>query len=241
MTAHFSGRQFGWAAAWRISLFLGVAFGLPLGLCFLDRLNGAAVTFAEAIAPITQSPIGVSLYLLFVLSLIRPSWRRMRALGLPGWSGLAVPLLLFADVPYLIVKPGSSAFGTSVGSLGGNVPLYIAMALGLIAAMTFLRAPAEGQRPFGRFGLAGKGALLMLAFVVFFLAQLIVSANLMRYFQPRLEAGDPSVGWFLSFLKNSYWLFVINPYACFTFVALLAWCVVLSRRQTTPPSHSATS
>lgn len=241
MTAHFSGRQFGRTAAWRIGLFLGVAFGIPLGLCFLDRFNGSTVTFAEAIALITQSPIGVSLYLLFVLSLIRPSWRRMRALGLPGWSGLAVPFLLFADVPYLIVKPGSSVFGTSVGSLGGNVPLYITMALGLIAAMTFLRAPAEGQRPFGRFGFAGKGALLMLAYVVFFLAQLIVSANLMTHFRPRLEEGDPSVGWFLSFVINSYWLFVINPYACLAFVALLAWGVVMSRRQTTPPSRSATS
>ncbi|WP_040301363.1 hypothetical protein [Afipia clevelandensis] len=231
MTAHFSGRQFGRAAAWRIGLFLGVVFGLPLGLCFVDRLNGSNVSFTEAIALMTQSPIGVSLYLLLLLSLIRPSWRRMRALGLPGWSGIVVPLLLFADVPYLIVKPGSSVFGTSVGSLGGNIPLYITMALGLIAAMTFLREPTEGQRPFGRFGLAGKGALLMLAFVIFFLAELVVTAKLLRYFQPRLEEGDPSIGWFLSFLINSYWLFVIHPYACLTFVALLAWVVVTSRRQ----------
>ena len=50
MTAHFSGRQFGRAAAWRIGLFLGVVFGLPLGLCFVERLNGSNVSFTEAIA-----------------------------------------------------------------------------------------------------------------------------------------------------------------------------------------------
>ncbi|MBX9710996.1 MAG: hypothetical protein K2X60_08175 [Xanthobacteraceae bacterium] len=113
------------------------------------------------------------------------------------------------------------------------------MALGLIAAMIFADMPTEGERPFGRFGLAGKGAVLMLAYVIVFLVQLVVSTNLMRYFRSRLEEGDPSVGWFLFFLKNSYWLFVLNPYACFTFIALTAWCVVISRRDrpTSPTSQ----
>lgn len=241
MTTHFSGRQFGRAAAWRIGLFLVAAFGIPLGLCLLDRLDGSNVTFTEAIALITQTPIGFFLYLLFVLSMIRPSWRRMRALDLPGWSGLFVPFLLFLDIPYLVTKPGSSIFGQSIGSMGGNVPLYILMALGLITAMALIPAPAEGERPFTRFGIAGKAAALMLAFVIFYPAQLIILAKWMDYLRPRLEEGDPSLHAFLLLIEKSYWLLVFQSYACFAFVLLLAWCVIRYRKWATPPSHSTTS
>lgn len=165
----------------------------------------------------------------------------MHAFGLPGWSGLFVSLLLFLDIPYLVTKPGSSLFGQSIGSMGGNVPLYISMALGLIIAMTLIPVPAEDERPFTRFGLAGKAAALMLAFVIFYLVYFVILAKWMDYLRPRLEEGDASLQAFLFLMKQSYWLTVFHSYACFAFILLLAWCVISSRKRTTPPSHSATS
>lgn len=111
------------------------------------------------------------------------------------------------------------------------LPIYALMATSLIAAMTFVSQPKEGEYPFGRFGLAGKGAVLMFGFVTFCLIDFILLAKGMVHFRQWLEDGDQSVGWFLSLLKNSSWALTLNVYACFAFIALLAWCVVVSRRQ----------
>lgn len=209
-----------------------MTFGVALSLFTLDRLDGSDVSVAEAIGLVTKTPLGPACYLLLILSMIRPSWRRMRALGLAGWWGLAVPFLLFADIPYLMATHSSSVLGSSIGAPDGSIPLYMMMALGLIAAMTFVRAPAEDERPFVRFGLAGKGAVLTFIFVFFFVIQFVGMAKWMKYLEPRLEAGDSPIGPFLVIVKNSYWLLVLNRYACFAFVALLAWCVAESRKRT---------
>lgn len=228
----FSGRRFGRAAAIRIGVFLAVTFVAPFSLYVLDRLSGSDIGIDEVIALVTKTPFGFFLYILLVLSMIRPSWRRMRALGLPGWSGLAVPFLLFADLPYLLAARSSSLWGSSFGGLNAAIPIYMATALGLIAALTFVRAPADGERPFARFGLAGKGAVVMFAFIVIYIVQMVTFANLLAYLKPRLEEGDPSLGLFLSIVKETYWLLLLNPYACLAFVVLLAWCVIESRRRT---------
>lgn len=187
---------------------------------------------SEAIGLATKTAMGPAFYLLLVISMVRPSWRRMRALHLPGWSGLAVPLLLFADIPYLMATRGSSVLGESVGAFGGKIPVYMVMALGLIVAMTMVHAPEEDERPFARFGFAGKGALLILIFVIAHLILFTIMAKWMAYLTPRLESGDPSLGMFLLVTEKSYWLLVLIPYACFAFVALLSWSVVQSRKRT---------
>lgn len=217
-----------------------IAFGVPLALYVLDLLNGNDVSFVEAVAMVTKTPFGPFCYLLLILSMVRPSWRRMRALRLPSWTGLAVPFLLFADLPYLLAARQASLVGESVAGPGGPIPIYISMALCLIVAMVLTPAPAEDERPFTRFGLAGKGAALALAFVVFFLLVLLAMSNVMAYLEPRLEAGDPSLGLFLTMIKNAYWPLRLNPYVCLAFVVLLAWCVVRVRK-ITRPSPPATS
>lgn len=59
----------------------------------------------------------------------------MKALGLPGWSGLIVPWLCFADITYIIFRQGGVGF--SNGTLDGRIPLYAVTAPGLILAMAY--------------------------------------------------------------------------------------------------------
>lgn len=207
-----------------------MTFGIPLGANFLDRLDGSRMTYAEAIGVVTRTGAAGVLYFLLILTMIRLCWRRMHALGLPGWSGLAVPLLFFLDLPFLLVPVKNLAvFGKSLGA-DATFPVYALMAGGLITAMTFVPERHDGENAFGRFGLAGVGAVLAIGFVLFCLIYSFLMAKGMDFFRRQLESGDQSVAWFLFLLKNSSWALTFNVYAAVAFVALLACCVVISRR-----------
>jgi hypothetical protein len=104
MTTEFSGKKFGWQTARRGAIFLMLMFVVPLALYAADKINDPQtdVTLTEAIRVTTATPVGFYAYLLLVLSLIRPIWKRMKSLCLPGYWGLTVPLLMLADLPYFV-------------------------------------------------------------------------------------------------------------------------------------------
>src|SRR3954454_4138032 len=116
MTMEFSGRKFGWQAARRGAIFLLLVFGVPLALYAADKINDpdADITLTEAIRVTTATPLGFYAYLLLLLSLVRPVWKRMKSLSLPGYLGLIVPFMMFADVPYFLATDSTAIFGVSI-------------------------------------------------------------------------------------------------------------------------------
>jgi hypothetical protein len=236
MTAVLSGRSFGWQVVLRIGIFLTFLIGLPLTLYVLDRLNGAEDVAGEAVSLVTATPFGFLLFLLLVASLVRPSWRRMKALGLPGWSGLIVPWLLFADITYIVSSQGGLGFSSS--TLDGRIPLYAITALGLILAMVCARPPAEASDGFLRLGLAGRIAAILIALIVL---RILFDFGMARWLHSVLlqpeDYAPPAA--FTILMRSSYWTYMIGPYICLMLLGVVSWCVILSRRaphQVTAPN-----
>jgi hypothetical protein len=147
MITEFSGKKFGWQAARRGVIFLVVMFGVPFALYAADKIADpdTDVTLTEAIRVTTATPVGFYAYLLLVLSLIPPIWKRMKSLRLPGYLGFIVPLLMLADLPYFLAARSEDTFGMSVSAPDGHLPLYLMTAIALVVAMT-LGAFTAGQR-----------------------------------------------------------------------------------------------
>jgi len=227
MKAVLSGRQFGRQVAFRFCIFLALAVGVPLALYGIDRASGSDVRLDEVVALVTATPIGLLLFFILVLSLIRPSWRRMKALGLPGWFGLIVPWLLLADFTYIVETQGGWGFSSS--TLDGRIPLHAITALGLIVAMACARPPENGSKGFSRFGLAGKVAL---ALAVLISLRIIFHLGMANWLHATLSLGEEEApsAIFMALMKLSYWVYMIGPWACVLFLGATAWCVVLSRR-----------
>ncbi|WP_458757461.1 hypothetical protein ACSVBT_16610 [Afipia sp. TerB] len=205
-------------------------FGIPLVLYGLDAAHGSEVTLTEAIRLTTATPVGLYLFVIFILSMIRPCWRRMRSLGLPGYWGLIVPLLLFADIPYFLTARSEGAFGFSISTLDGRVPIYLLMAVGLVIAMVLARPLGSDDSVSKRYGVVGKRTA---GLAVLILAAIVFNLGMARWFAiatRNLGAEDAPPELLLQLTLKSYWVYVLNPYICALFAVLIAWCVVISRR-----------
>ncbi|MEA2888703.1 MAG: hypothetical protein QOD11_3063 [Bradyrhizobium sp.] len=231
MTAEFSGKKFGWQAARRGAIFLALMFGVPLALYAADKIDDphTDVTLTEAIRLTTATPVGFYAYLLLVLSLIRPIWKRMKSLCLSGYWGLIVPLLMLADLPYFLAAHSAGIFGVSISDPGGHLPLYFITAIALIIAMTVAQPPAAGEGHARRFGLVGAGAVMLAVSILLGVAFIVGMANWLHFIQ-NLGPDEAPHPLFVPMLLGSSWVSVLNPYACAVFMGLVAWCVVLSRR-----------
>lgn len=237
MKAVLSGREFGRQVAFRFGIFLALAVGVPLALYGIDRASGSDVRLDEAVALVTATPVGLLLFFILVLSLIRPSWRRMKALGLPGWSGLFAPWLLLADNTYLITT--EHGWGFSSSTLDGRIPFYAITALGFVAAMVFAQPAASSEGGFRRFGVVGKIALVLAAILC---GRVVFDVAVSRWLHVVLqhdEDAPPAIFMFL--MKASIWEFKFAPYIFFLFFVLLAWCTIDSRRNDGRPMRFGSS
>jgi hypothetical protein len=227
MKAVLSGQEFGRQVAFRFGIFLVLVVGAPFALYGIDRASRSDARLDEAVALVTATPLGLLLFFILVLSLVRPSWRRMKALGLTGWSGLFVPWLLLADFTYIVTTQGGWGFSNS--TLDGRIPLHAITALGLIVAMACARSLENGSEGFSRFGLAGKAAFALAVLISLRIVFHFGMANWLRATLSRGEDEAPSA-LFMVLIKSSYWVYMIGPWACVLFLGATAWCVVLSRR-----------
>lgn len=230
MTSDLSGSQFGRQAAVRTAVFLVLMFGIPLLLYALDAAQDSDVTPIEAIRLTTATPVGFYLFVIFILSMIGPCWRRMRSLGLPGYWGLIVPLLLFADTPYFIAVRSEGPFGFSISTLDGRVPIYLLLALGIVSAMALARPPSPDDRASERYGFVGKGTVGLAVLILAVIAFNVGMANWFAIATQTLGSEDAPSDLLLQLTLKSYWVHVLNPYLCALFAVLTAWCVVISRR-----------
>jgi hypothetical protein len=229
MTTKFSGKKFGWQVTRRGAVFLVLIFGVPLALYAADKIEDprADVTLTEAIRLTTATPVGFYAYLLLVLSLIRPIWKRMKSLCLSGYWGLIVPFLMLADLPYFLAARSAGIFGVSISDLDGHLPLYLMTAIALVVAMTVAHPPpsSEGRR----FGFVSAGVVVLAVWILLGIAFIVGMAQWLHFIQSLApdEAPHPA---FVPMLLGSSWVSILNPYVCAVFVGLVAWYVVLSRQ-----------
>lgn len=233
MTAEFSGKRFGWQVARRGGLFVLLMVVVPLALFAADLIDDpdSSVSLTEAMRLTTGTFVGLLVYFLFMISMIRPCWRRVSALHLPGFSGLIVVLLLLAEFPYFSATNPDSVFGRSISTLDGQFPFYFAAAMGVVVAMIVARPPTPDDGHSRYLGIAGKSALVLAVLILSIVAFNFGMAKWMRVVVATLSQGDAPSRLFLDLAKNSYWLYVLNPYLCALFIALITWTAVLSRRR----------
>lgn len=173
---HFlSGPEFGKQIAYRFGLYLALTFVIPFvvfsTILWLNVASaGASVIGWAATFGSYGRLVG---FLLFLVLLISPCWRRMRSLGLPPYWGLIVPLLLFLS--------------------GGTFVLISVLAL--VVAL-WLMAPPAGYEPAGlaRFGSAGAAtATLMILLIAVSTAGFVVERWVMPSTSAEVLAAPQSV------------------------------------------------
>jgi hypothetical protein len=232
MTTEFSGKKFAWQAARRGAIFLLLLFGLPLALYAVDKINDpdTDVTLTEAIRLTTATPLGFYGYLLLLLSLVRPVWKRMKSLSLPGYLGLIIPFMMFADVPYFLAAHSTGIFGVSIGDPDGHLPPYLMTAVASIVAMIAAHPPPADEGGARRFGFVGAGAVALAVLILLGTAFIVGMANWLHFVQS-LGPDEAPHPLFVPMFLSSAWVPILNPYVCALFVGLVAWCAVLSRRR----------
>lgn len=164
---HFlSGPEFGKQVAYRFGLYIALTFVVPfVALSAVLWLNVASAGQSAIGWAMTFGSYGRLVgFLLFLVLLISPCWRRMRSLGLPSYWGLIVPLLLFLS--------------------GGTFVLISVLAL--VVAL-WLMVPPAAYEPVGlaRFGSAGVAtATLMVLLIALSIAGFVVE----RWILPTVPA-----------------------------------------------------
>jgi hypothetical protein len=245
MGAFLSGRAFGKQAALRIGLFVGLTLAFPFfvfGIVHASGARAAAGGAAGALALVLGFYLKPLLVLGFIASMIRPSWRRMRSLGLPAWWGLLVPVLFLIDAPFLLVVGAHWSVAFSFGFLHLGAPIFALCGLVLVVVMSFAMPSSDADPPgLARFGWAGKATTL---FALIILAS--VSANFAVYvwiwFATFGQNLTPSVqSTLLIMIKFGSWIVLIQTIACVCLSGLFAYLAYLSRRSgsdAAPPAGS---
>ncbi|WP_271894212.1 hypothetical protein [Candidatus Phyllobacterium onerii] len=177
-TGYLNQRRFAYAAGLRIGLFVASILAFPFalyGLKFLTNCRSVDGT-CGAVGLVGAMAFKPLVAYLFVLSFLGISLRRSRDAGLPAWIGLAIPLLLAADLNNLIVigAPWSLAFSQGIGT---SWPRFAVQALACIFILCLLpsREPTSGTSfPFGN---AGKMAFALGLYISFFNVLSVLSGN----------------------------------------------------------------
>jgi hypothetical protein len=231
MARYMSGSQFGVKAAWRVGIFLALTLGFPFivyGLVIATgagRVGGASGALA-VVAGIYLKPLVV---LLFLLSLIRPCWKRMRSLGLPAALGLLIPFLFLMDAMYLMLLGTHWGVSFSLGVWTVSVPAFAITALAMLVAMALASPPPGGDSPGEHVGIALR--IGMIVTIVLVVTALLTGGvawwyQISLWFAPlgKRPTPFPLPNWLV------LWATMIKPYVCAAFGAVIACMTFLSRR-----------
>jgi hypothetical protein len=162
------GGQFAWSAGWRLGLFALYSLGSPFVFAGAVAVSKCADLAAgcSALAWYAALYLPPLMVLAFLGLMIGPPMARMRALGLPAFSGLVVVSLLAMDFRYLwlLAGYGASAFTMATGLF--NFPGFLVLALVLTVALALVREPRSSEDGlWQRHGRLGKAILGSVAFV----------------------------------------------------------------------------
>lgn len=155
-----SGGRFAVTVVWRLAAFVALSLSGPWVAATIQQATSCTATggACAAISAGTGTLLRPLILILLALALVRPCWRRMRAVGMWGVAGLAVPLLLLLDWRTL------TAFGLNyvpvsfgLGILNSGFPFFTVLAL-LVAGLLVLAPDASGPGDslWRRYGLVGQ-------------------------------------------------------------------------------------
>ncbi len=166
-----SGGRFAVTVVWRLAAFVALSLAGPWIATTIQTSTEctAAEGSCAAISVGTGALLRPLILILLALALLRPCWRRMKAVGMWGLAGFVVPVLLLLDWRSL------TAFGLNyvpvsfgLGVLNSGFPFFTTLALLIVLLLVIARSSAgRADSLFRRHGVAGViGWLAMLAAAV---------------------------------------------------------------------------
>jgi uncharacterized membrane protein YhaH (DUF805 family) len=207
-------KQFLWAAALRIGLFVASVIGFPFFLMALATMSncrsvGGACGAVALVGAVAFKPTA---FVLFVFSMAGICVRRARDAGVPGWVGLFIPLMFAVDANFLIFAGAPWSFAFSAGAMLGAFPRHVLLGLACTAALGALPARAESG-PRNPYGLLGVATLSLMIIISFFgsVGILFAFPAMLPFSLPVARVSSP-VGW-------------LAPYLMIGLAALLAFMV----------------
>lgn len=154
-----SGGRFAVTVVWRLAAFVALSLAGPWIARTIQEATQCAADegVCAGISIATGTLLRPLILLLLALALLRPCWRRMRAVGMWGIAGLSVPALLLLDwrtltvfgLGYIPINPGA-------GLLRSGFPFFTALALLIVLLLVVARTSAgPGDSPWRRGGVVG--------------------------------------------------------------------------------------
>ena len=154
-----SGGRFAFTVIWRLVAFVALSLAGPAIARTIQEATDCASQdgFCAGISVATGTLLRPLILVLLALALLRPCWRRMKAVGMWGVAGLSVPALLLLDwrtltafgLNYIPVNPGA-------GLLRSGFPFFTALALLIVLLLIVARtATGPGDSLWRRSGVIG--------------------------------------------------------------------------------------
>ena len=212
-TGRIGRKAFFWGSALRIALFAATVVGFPLFLTALVSMTGCrgiggACGAVGLVGAMAYKPL---VFVLFVFSFIGISMRRASDAGLPGWTGLFIPLLWCADRAFLVFSGAPWSLAFSSGVLFTTFPAYALLALAVIGILCMLPTRGGNMTSSNPFGAAG-----WIAFGLGVLVSLSATVKALSTF-PALLPFIYSIGW------AGWPIAQYTPYVMIALVAVLIW------------------
>jgi hypothetical protein len=190
-----SGGRFAVTIIWRLAAFVALSLAGPWIARTIQTAadcTNAAEGSCAAISVGTGALLRPLILILLALALVRPSWRRMKAVGMWGVAGLLVPILLLLDWRSL------TAFGLNyipvnfgLGLLNSGFPFFTTLALLVVLLLIVARSRVGGgDSLFRRHGVIG--GLGWLATLVAAAAGSVATALYLMWAQSVATAGFAS-------------------------------------------------
>lgn len=153
-----NGGRFAVTVVWRLAAFVALSLAGPWIAKTIQTTTECTGTdgACAAISVGTGALLRPLILLLLALALLRPCWRRMKAVGMWGLAGFLVPVLLLLDWRSL------TAFGLNyvpvsfgLGVLNSGFPFFTTLALLIVCLLVLARSSAGRDSLFRRHGIVG--------------------------------------------------------------------------------------
>ncbi len=148
MRRPLSGGRFAITVVWRLAAFVALSLAGPWIARTIQEATDCAAQegFCAGVSVATGTLLRPLILVLLALALLRPCWRRMRAVGMWGIAGLAVPALLLLDWRALTAFGlNFIPFNPGAGLLRSGFPFFTALAL-LIVLLLVVARTTTGPR-----------------------------------------------------------------------------------------------
>jgi uncharacterized membrane protein YhaH (DUF805 family) len=145
----------------RVSIFVAVTIAFPFVLRLIVKNSGCKIDTCGALSLFVSFFAKPSIYVLFVLSLVGVTVRRLRDAGIPVGLAAVVPVLLLADLGFAMAFGAPWSVGFVVGILGPILPKFMLTAFACLIFLCLIPGIDEGDEH-RRWGPAGLAALCLL-------------------------------------------------------------------------------